>query len=404
MFYLVAKPVREPSLDFYAYYAGASAVHQGKPLYAAETRESIAAATGIRFIGPYTYLPTFAILMQPFVLLSPYMASLLWFGVNVGLLVIAVGLLITQSNLRDQRLRVALLMLPVLFTPVLMGLYLGNVNFLILVLIVLAYQQFVGRRPYGSGVLLALSAWIKVWPMGLIAYFVWKREWKVVSGAVIGLIFIGALTVALAGVGQTRSFFTDRLPELLLDTYPEHDHLNQSIAGVFAKMFAPSSDYVLPLIRSQILAQQGGRIASLLVMVAAALLCSRPIALKDRQQFSDEFMLVVITIMLITGWLWDTSLTLLLPAYFLMAEDLQREHLRGWRQVALPIGSIVLINSHRVIWTLANPVRHSLPWFLLMLPFFGLMLMWLIFAVRRLRQIKTLRARYLGKPMRLETA
>ena len=398
IFYLVAKPVRDASRDFFSFYIGAAAIHQAMP-YALETHQSIAAALAIREAGLYLYPPTFALLIQPVLLLSPYVASLFWFGVTVGLLLIGVGLLFRQIKLRDHRMRVALLLLPMLFTPVLMTFYLGQVNILIFVLITLVYLTFVHRRPYASGVLLALSIWIKIWPIVLIAYFVWKREWKVVSGAIIGLLLIGVLTFSLAGVGQTTSFFTDRLPEIIHGTERGLDHHNQSIPGVFAKLFAPASKYVQPLNWSPILAQQGSLIATLLLIVATIILCSWPIALKDQEQFSTEFMLVVIAAMLITGRLFESNLTLLLPAYFLIAEQLQREHVTTWRQIALPIASVVLIDMHRVIWTLANPDKQALPWFLLIFPFLGVMLVWLIFAVRRVREIKTLKVGYLSEPI-----
>jgi hypothetical protein len=389
--YLTAKQVRDASMDFLSYYIGASAIQQGKPLYTLETHESVSAATGIRQVGRYLYPPTLAILIQPVLLVSPYAASLFWFFVNVGLLWIGVDLLLRQSNLQDHRMRVALLLLPVLFTPVLMTLYLGQVNILIFMLIVLVWLTFVHGRRYTPGVLLALAAWIKVWPIILVAYFIWKREWKVVAGAVIGSLLIGVLTLALAGVGQTTSFFTEELPEIGQGTEPGIDHLNQSIPGFFAKLFAPSSKYVYPLIESPIVAQQGSRIAILLLIITTIILCSRPITLKDREQFSTEFMLVVIAAMLITGRLFESNLTLLLPAYFLIAEKLHREQMINWRQIALPVASVVLIDMHRVIWTLANPDKQALPWYLLIFPFLGVMLVWLIFAAKRLREIKTLK-------------
>jgi len=276
LFYLVAKPVRDASRDYLSYYIGAAALHYEEP-YALETFQSVAAATGIKFAGLYLYPPTFAILLQPALLISPYAGSLLWFGVNLGLLLIGVGILFRHSNLRDHRVRVALLLLPILFTPVLMTFYLGQVNILIFLLIVLVWLTFVRGRRYTPGALLALSAWIKLWPIVLVAYFVWKREWKVVAGAIIGSLLIGVLTFALAGVGQTTSFFTDRLPEISQGTEPGIDHLNQSIPGFFAKLFAPSSQYVYPLIQSPILAQQGSRIAVLLLMVTTIILVSLPL-------------------------------------------------------------------------------------------------------------------------------
>lgn len=390
LFYLVAKPVRDASRDYLSYYIGAAALHYEEP-YALETFESVAAAAEIKYAGLYLYPPTFALMLQPALLISPYAGSLLWFGVNLGFLLIGVGILLRRSNLRDDRLRAALLLLPILFTPVLMTFYLGQVNILIFLLIVLVWLTFLQGRGYTAGALLALSAWIKLWPIVLVAYFVWKREWKVVAGAIVGALIIGLLTFALAGVGKTTSFFTDRLPEISQGTEPGIDHLNQSIPGFFAKLFSPSSQYVHPLIHSPILAKQGTRIAVLLLVVATIILCSRPILLKDRAQFSTEFMLVLIATMLITGRLFESNLALLLPAYFFIAERSDQEQMIDWRQIALLVASVILIDIHRVIWTLANPDKQALPWFLLVFPFLGVMLVWFIFAAKRLREIKTLK-------------
>jgi len=211
------------------------------------------------------------------------------------------------------------------------------------------------------------------------------------SGAILGLLLIGMLTFAFVGAEQTISFFTERLPEISQGTQPDLDHLNQSIPGVFAKMFAPSSEYVIPLIQSPTLAQQGSRVATLLLMLATIVLCSWPITLKDGEQFSTEFTLVVIAAMLITGRLFESNLILLLPAYFLMAEKLQQEQIISWKAFAVPIASVVLIDLHRVIWTLANPDKQALPWFLLIFPFLGVMLLWSNFALKRFREIKTVK-------------
>jgi hypothetical protein len=398
LFYIVAKPVRDASRDYLSYYIGAAALQYEDP-YALETYERVAAAAGIEIAGLYLYPPTFAVMLQPALLVSPYAGSLLWFGVNLGFLLIGIGILLKQSTLSDHRMRAALLLLPMFFTPVLMTFYLGQVNLLIFLLIVLVWLTFVQNRPYASGALLALSVWIKIWPIILIGYFAWKREWKVLLGAVIGLLLIGLLTLALAGVGPTLSFFTDRLPEISSGTEQGRDHLNQSIPGFFAKLFAPSSEYVRPLAESRILAQQGSRIVSALLVLMTVLLSSWPITVKDRAQFSSEFMLVVIASMLITGRLFESNLVVLLPAYFFIAEELQRKNLLTWRAVALPIVSVVLIDLHRVIWTFANPDRQALPWFLLSFPFLGLMLVWVIFAMKRLREINTRKAGFISEPL-----
>jgi hypothetical protein len=283
-----------------------------------------------------------------------------------------------------------------------MNLYLGNVNLLLLVLIILAYLAFMRGRPLASGAFLALAVWIKLWPATLIAYFAWKREWRAVRGALIGLLLVGLVTIAVAGAGQTTSYFTSRLPQIAHGRYPGLDHLNQSVPGVFAKLFSPSSQYVRPLIQSHTLAVQGSRLTTLLIIVATVLLSSWPIALKGRDQFATEFILVVIATMLIIGRLWDTSLTLLLPAYYFLAQEWERGPSARWKQVALPAASIVLIDLHRVLWTFANPDKQAWPAILMISPFLGLMLMWLIFVAKRVREVRFLKGGYLGESVELD--
>jgi hypothetical protein len=392
--YLVAKSVgRGASVDFSAYYIAALTVHQRKLLYSVEVHEAVAASAGIMDAPLYAYPPTLAVLMQPLLLFSPDAAALVWFGINASLLVVGLGLLFKQSSIRDYRMRAALLLLPMLFVPVVRDLYLGQLNILMLVLILLAYLAFVRKHPYVCGALLALATWLKVWPIALIGYYLWKREWKVVLGAAFGLTLVGVLTLALGGVKTTVDFFVQELPVLMRNPNPGLMQINLSLPSLFAKMFT-SSPYVSPLIENPTLAQWSGQIANLLLVIATVGLCSRRIRLRDREQSGTEFMLVLIAALLIAQKLWEATLTLLLPAYFLIAERMESENNMAWRQIILLVTSIVLINVHRVIWMSAKVLAagQAIPWFLLVFPTFGTMLIWLVFAVRRTREIKTLKA------------
>lgn len=392
--YLVTKSVgRGASVDFLGNYIAALALRQEKPLYSVETHETIAASVGIMDAPMYGYPPIVALLLQPLLSISPDAAALVWFGVNTVLLVIGIGLLIKQSNLWDYRMRVALLLLPMLFIPVLMNLYVGQLNILMLVLIVLAYLAFVRKHPCVCGVLLAFVTWLKIWPLALIGYFFWKREWKVVLGGVVGLILVGLLTLTIGGTKPIVDFVLLRLPDRIYSPQPSLEHLTLSIPGLFAKMFT-ASPHFYPLVENPSLAHWGSRIATLLLVTATVVLCSWPIRLRDREQLGTEFMLVLVAALLITHWLWEASVALLLPAYFLIAEWMERENNMTWRQIVPLVASIVLINMHRVIWMSANVMAdgQAIPWFLLVFPFFGTMLVWLVFAVRRIREIKMLKA------------
>jgi hypothetical protein len=383
--YLVARPVREPSIDLYSYYIGASTIAQERPLYDIAVHQSVAASLGIVNADIYAYPPTLGVLIRPLLAVSPVTASLLWLGVNVLFLVAALLMVLKAVPVPDGRVRTVVLLLPLFYAPVHMTLYLGQANLLILFLVLVAYWASVRRYVAVCGLALALCAWIKLWPIALIAYFGWKREWKVLLAACAGLMLIGACTILVAGMRPMNDFFAVMLPTLLAGTQRGLDHMNHSIPGFFAKVFDPSSPYVSPLLRDPELARWGARAANLLVVAISALACSFPSRVQGRRQLLTDLTIVMIASSLISARLWDSNLVVLLPAIILLAPQPGEWTRWTWIGLAIACVSFAAIDSYRVLWTVANMRKAMLPWYVLGLPTVGILGIWLLLVVGRLR-------------------
>ena len=64
---------------------------------------------------------------------------------------------------------------------------LGQINLVLLALLLLSMVALRSRRTVAAGMLLALAAAMKVFPLPALAYFIVRREWKATAVAVLAL-------------------------------------------------------------------------------------------------------------------------------------------------------------------------------------------------------------------------
>ena len=162
----------------------------------------------------YPNPPLMAICLYPLTLLPPVVGAVIWFLIKVAM---AIGLFMWAIRLASGRgppmpgWAIAVLLVLAL-RPFTSDLDHGNVNILIAFLVVLSLWMFAQGRDIWAGVLLALATAFKVTPALLIPYFAWKRQWKLVASAIIGLALFLTVVPGLV-LGQSRNI------ELLGDWY-----------------------------------------------------------------------------------------------------------------------------------------------------------------------------------------
>src|SRR5262245_32614342 len=98
------------NVDFREYYTAARSIAQGVNPWLAEPR--------------YLYPPLTAMLLLPFVNSTSEQCALLWFALNVLLLIVSVRL--AEHHITDERLRMAWWVAPIFFTPTLVSLVHGQ--------------------------------------------------------------------------------------------------------------------------------------------------------------------------------------------------------------------------------------------------------------------------------------
>ena len=156
----------------------------------------------------YIYPPLFAILMVPFACVSTIWAALAWYVLSVVLVALTVKLcvrLVTDALQfsGDPLWLYALPPVLVLF-PLMSALARGQTSPLLLWLVTAGLFYGWKRQDWRGGICLAGGILLKVFPIVLLAYFVWRKRWRFVLVTLIATT-IGAFVIPGAVFGWQRN-------------------------------------------------------------------------------------------------------------------------------------------------------------------------------------------------------
>ena len=331
----------EGFIDFAPYYKGAAALARGLDPYALAVTDRLGEELGVTEGKGmrYLYPPFFGLVAAPLALLPYPLAKAAWHGLGLASLAGAVlllpGALLAAPAAWERGL---VLFLAASFLPVVETLRLGQVNLLLLLLLVLALRESVRGRDGRAGLAVGLAAAIKVTPALLLPLFLLRRRWKGLAigvGAAAGLTLLGFL---LAPAGSWGSFARSVLP------WYANGHswaANQSPQGFLLRLLAGSSSPIAPDP-----SETATRTAAVLARIlAAGFLAATFLALARRRSapLPEQFGLLLATLPLVTAIAWVHHLALLLPAFAAVFLGPRRNGERSRRETSCAILAFALV-------------------------------------------------------------
>jgi Glycosyltransferase family 87/WD40-like Beta Propeller Repeat len=148
----------------------------------------------------------------PISALPPLTAKRTWLVLNITLLFVSLELLHRVTHLSRRRcILVALLCVTPLQTNFLVGQY----YVLILMLICAAYYVHCKGHRLTSGLLLAVAASLKIFPLCFAIFFAWKRDWRALTSLLSGTAALAVISVVLFGSQVNQVFLIEVLPRAL---------------------------------------------------------------------------------------------------------------------------------------------------------------------------------------------
>ncbi|WP_244975947.1 glycosyltransferase 87 family protein [Nocardia huaxiensis] len=241
-------------LDAHIYRDGAERVVRGEPLYTTPTLRGLL----------YTYTPFSALAFLPAALVPWTYLSPLWLALNMIVLFTAIMLCWKILGYRADRWlagsSVLLALTCVFLEPVRTTLYYGQINLMLMVLVLWDFSRGEGSRLRGVGT--GLAAGIKLVPGYFIVQYLVLRQWR--TAVTAALTFAATIAVAWAILpSDSRQYWLStflRSDRIAPDTHPS----NQSLRGTLAHL----SEGTAPIWLWVLVA---GTVAAVSLLVVAAL-------------------------------------------------------------------------------------------------------------------------------------
>ena len=346
--------------DFYLYYLAASAFRSKMDVYSMHSWEHwqpLADALRVpTYAPPYRYPPLLAVLIMPLLALPPRAAGFVWTVVNTMAALGAVAVLAVILPGGRKRLP-WMWLIAVLFVPVLSTLVSGQVNALVLLSIAVALWAVQRNRQLLGGLALSIGVMVKLMPLTLVAYFLWRRQWRVVAGAIAGTAILALICIPFVGWDAMLSYGQHMVMKAdphLLQANPQ----NQSLVGFFSRILT-AYPWGASWADNPPLAWALGRGFGLLLLGATFLLCWP--ARRIGSLLLEETSLVIIATLLYPSICWYHYLMLLLIPLFTLLwsnPDDPRRRIRIW----VAIACLLAINLYGILWLmlLKQPLLLSL--------------------------------------------
>jgi alpha-1,2-mannosyltransferase len=329
------------------------------------------------------YFPTPPILpltLYPLMALPPIAGALAWFGIKVVLASVSAILLFRMARIpgRPYLAWAQGLVLVLSLRPILSDLHHGNINLLILFLIVLALEAW--RRGFDvlAGLVMALAISYKVTPALFIPYFLYKRSWRTVGAMMLGIGFFLVVAPSLI-LGPEFNWQCLTMWRLrILSPFLEHDvgspqEVNQSMVGVLIRLLTEAKSAgrhgyngtQLQQLHLNILDWGPPHVVWLAKGLSFGLLgllayfCRTRTQRRDDPRLLGEFSLVVLTMLFASERSWKHHfVTLLLPYAYLVYQVIvaPNRRVRGTILGALGLSAVLIALTSTEI---GGPLVHD---------------------------------------------
>jgi len=250
--------------------------------------------------------PAAVLVVLPFGVLDFRAAWLSWNVVSLVLLGVSLWLLMRQAGLGyDSADAIPVVALLLASNPLAQQVIEGQMNLVLLALIVAAWAADRQEHQLLAGSLIGFAAAIKLYPAFLLVYFVAHRRWH--AAAAFGLSLVAATGIAATAFGS------DIFVIYVRDVMPAFAHYgdnlaNSSLAGLASKMFVGMPGLSRPLI----IAPAAATVVKLVLGLGIAGLCGwKAWRARDRQSADIAFSACVVGMLLASPITWGHSFVLL---------------------------------------------------------------------------------------------
>lgn len=317
--------------DFPSFYYGADYIYnQGISPYGTTLNEEVES-----HIFPFFHPPPSVLVFYPWSHISYDTARTAAIVGNLIALCVLLYLIVVKD--REDRLiaSICFLVYILCFHPVRRTLDYGQINLWTTVFICLFIYGYVGRkRPALTGLSLACAVILKIYPAGLLAYLVLKRQWKAIAWCAAGIVACGAIGLITVPWSIWESWWQavgsrGAYGDAPVGLFSPAGLWNQGLHGLVVRTFT-DNQFSLALYHSPVLSKVVTYTLALLILGGAGgiLWLRDRRGLKGAEELELGCMLVVMVVVVPLSWVHHA--VMILPAIIAMARALLVTSRRWW--------------------------------------------------------------------------
>ena len=312
-----------PLNDFSVYIDGAKTVLDGENPYK------------LKFFDRYNYSPAATLFFVPLASLPIELSEWLFTILSVVSVWLTVSWILRILDWEPDRVVKWLIFAASLkMFPVKLTLVLGQINLIVLALIVGSYYFVkIRKRDTVSGILFGLATILKLTPLPLLIYFLLRKKWKAIwwfGATVAALTAAGGL---IFGWGLTEYYFKTVLPSLMGEVTKatvNASYMNQSITALMARFG------VFGNLNSAI------RLGISFILGIKVIKIIKAINEEEKtKEFVAFWNLAIIALLFLPVFVWQHHYVFLLPAWIVLLNiAVKNKRLFDWIVVGISYGSL----------------------------------------------------------------
>lgn len=212
----------------------------------------------------------------------------------------------------------------------------GQLNLVLLPVLVGAWAAARSNRPGWAGVLVGVAGLVKLFPLYLLVYFVLTGRWRAALVGTGSFVFGVLLSSLVLGYDVWQVYFTDVLP---VTKEFSATWANVSLTGLWLKLFDPSPIWptvrLIPIATDRAVALA---LAGVTVIVVTAVLARAVRGVTDSRASVDRgFAAALVAMLLVSPVVWEHYFLLLpLPVLILLRDT------TGWRRSVFAVSLAVM--------------------------------------------------------------
>jgi alpha-1,2-mannosyltransferase len=292
-------------------------------------------------VAPFLYSPGFAIASEPLSYLPLKAFLALWSSLSPVVLLacayVALGIATPWRGLTRAALSPVLALGFLVFAPLRTSLYYGQVDCLILLLLLLACSAYCKRQEYRLGVWISLAILIKPFLAVVLLFLLYRRMFRAV-GLATG-IQVGALAVSAAVLGPQQILDFVRVSLYWSSEAIAASPQNQSLHGLLVRVFNPNG-FTQPLLPVPLV----GELAWVGVLggaVGLGLILLRARAMEPVPERALQFSTAILLALVVSPFLEDIHLVYALVPLIATASVLWQSAAAAWARL-LPAATLGL--------------------------------------------------------------